>query len=177
MRARHIALIGAGFASVASSGDVVVVEDREDIAWDSDSSWTQDVSLREGQSETLRVNLMVEGQPEASLFVDVWVQDLRGEPWLDSQIGWPGLATEGSQPLTASSWVTLELEDVARGCREIEDTGFAAPAEMSGGLCRTWVELTLTLQGEGNAVLQVNPSVSTPWETEGAAWIESVETL
>ena len=56
-------------------------------------------------------------------------------------------------------------------------TGFAAPAEMSGGLCRTWVEFTLTLQGEGNAVLQVNPSVSTPWETEGAAWIESVETL
>ena len=154
-----------------------MVEDREDIAWDSGSSWTQDVSLRESQSETLRVNLMVEEQPEASLFVDVWVQDLRGEPSLESQIGWPGLATEGSHPLIASSWITLELEDAARGCREIEDTGFAAPAEMSGGFCRTWVEITLTLQGEGNAVLQVTPSVSTPWEQDDMAWIESVETL
>ena len=154
-----------------------MVEDLEDIAWDSGSSWTQDVSLRENQSETLRVTLMVEGQPEASFFADVLVVDLRGEPSLDSSIGWPELNTEGSHALEAGSWVTLELEDAARGCREIEDTGFAAPAEMSGGFCRTWVEITLTLRGEGNAVLQVTPSVSTPWEQDDMAWIESVETL
>jgi len=154
-----------------------VVEDREDIAWDSGSSWTQDVSLRESQSETLRVNLMVEGQPDAWLFADVLVADLRGEPSLVSGIGWPELNTQGSHALEAGSWFTVDLQDAARGCREIEDTGFAAPAEMSGGFCRTWVEITLTLQGEGNAVLQVIPSVATPWEQDDMAWIESVEVL
>ena len=171
MRCRRLVLLIACLASIASGrGGFTVIDGEGWAPGDSGQTWDQQVSLREGQSVTLRLAMLAEGEPTTSGFMDVFVSELRGEPTLVSAMGWPEhIEAEGDTAIAEGQWITLQVDDVLRGCATEQDTGWTAPAEIASGLCTATVDVTFTLEGEGNVVLSVNPSLSTPWDDDGAA--------
>mgnify|MGYP006928165924 CR=1 FL=1 len=173
MRCRRLVLLIACVASIASSRDAFTVMETDGWApGDSGQTWEQQISLREGQSATLQLVMQAEGEPNSAAFVDVLVSEQRGEPTLVSAMGWPEhIEVADTTALEPRQWITLQVDDVLRGCASEQDTGWTPPADIEGGLCTATVDVAFTLEGEGNVVLSVNPSLSTPWDNDGAAWI------
>lgn len=140
--------------------------------WDSGDTFASQVSLREGQTRTFRVTLSTEGDVDSGLFIDLEVQRARGEPVLFSSLGWPDHVENQHETTTGEGqFVTLQVDDALRACRGAADTGWSPPAETVDGACQTSVDLVLLLEGEGNVVLFANPTLSTPWDQDAAAWI------
>jgi len=171
MRRSHIVLLVACAASIASVGGEAIVWD-DDIMWvDDTGAFLQEIRLREGQTQTWRVELITQGSADATLFVDLQTTDMRGTPILLMSLGWPEHVEDTTTgPVVPDEWSTVAVQDALRGCEESQDTGWSPPAEVGDGVCTATVDLTVQLTGDGNAVFTATPLLSTPFE-EGMAWV------
>ena len=175
MRLRLLVLAVAVSSSIASGRGGGVTIGRPGVPWDSGETFAAELTLREGQTRTLRATLTTEGTVESALFVDLEMAQVRGEGVLSGTLGWPEHPEDEQEaPLAAGDFLTLHIEDALRGCNAV-DTGWNPPAEEVGGSCITTVDLVLTLQGEGNVLVRANPTLSAPWADEGAAWISGFD--
>ncbi len=171
MHPRHIVLLVACAASVASVGGETIVWDDDEWLFQDTGAPQEEISLRAGQTQTWRVELITQGSADATLFVDLQATEMRGTPSLLMSLGWPEHVEDTTTgPVVLNEWSTVAIEDALRGCEDSPDTGWSPPAEVGDGVCTATVDLTVQLSGEGNVIFSATPLLSTPFE-EGMAWV------